>query len=152
MRDRASRRAVWIVGSLTVLWVLAGCGADDPTPTPAPAAIESAAPGGAEVAVPLGIPEDLPRYPGAELVSFDNESYAEGLTATFETSDSAEDVGRYFDRELATAGWKVEVARHLEDIYVMFVNKDGVEVNIDVSRELDVTRIDLNIYGHEDEE
>ncbi len=150
MRDRVSSRAAWIVGSLTVLWVLAGCGADDPTPTPA--AIESAAPGGAEVAVPMGIPEDLPRYPRAELVSFDNESYAEGLTATFETSDSAEEVGRYFDRELATAGWKVEVARRLDDIYVMFVNKDGVEVNIDVSRERDATRIDLNIYVHEDED
>ena len=137
-RRMARIRAV----ALTVGLALA-CGGEQ---TPAPTAGEGA---GASAAI-VEIPDDLPRYPAATIVEFDNESYEDGVMASFESSDPMEQIRAFFDRELPAQGWEIEVAKRLGDAYILFANKDKIEVNIDIT-EGEPTTIEVSVYAYEPE-
>ncbi len=97
------------------------------------------------------IPDDLPRYPGAEIAAFDNDSYEEGLTASFQSTDPAEKVHEFFTRQLPAHGWTIEIAKQLQDAYIIFANKGDIEVNIDVVKQDAGTTIELSMYLYEED-
>ena len=108
-----------------------------------------------EVDVPPGavrlIPEDLPRYPNATLLDMDTETYEEGLTVTFESPDSVDQIRAFYDRELPAAGWEIEVAKRISDAYIVFAHKGDMEANIDVTEGGETTSIEWSLYPYEAE-
>ncbi len=97
------------------------------------------------------IPEDLPHYPNATLLDMDTESYEEGLTVTFESPDSVDQIRAFYDRELPAAGWEIEVAKRISDAYIVFAHKGDVEANIDVTEGGETTSIEWSLYPYEAE-
>jgi hypothetical protein len=97
------------------------------------------------------IPEDLPRYPAATLLDMDTETYEEGLTVTFESPDSVDQIRAFYDRELPAAGWEIEVAKRISDAYIIFAHKGEVEANIDVTEGGETTSIEWSLYPYEAE-
>ena len=109
----------------------------------------------AEVEVPPRavrlIPEDLPRYPAATLLDMDTESYEEGLSVTFESPDSVDQIRAFYDRELPAAGWEIEVAKRISDAYIILAHKGEMEANIDVTEGGETTSIEWSLYPYEAE-
>ena len=109
----------------------------------------------AEVEVPPRavrlIPEDLPRYPAATLLDMDTETYEEGLTVTFESPDSVDQIRAFYDRELPAAGWEIEVAKRISDAYIILAHKGEMEANIDVTEGRETTSIEWSLYPYEAE-
>ncbi len=97
------------------------------------------------------IPDDLPRYPAATLLDMDTETYEEGLTITFESPDSVDQIRAFYDRELPAAGWEIEVAKRISDAYIIFAHKGEVEANIDVTEGGETTSIEWSLYPYEAE-
>ena len=97
------------------------------------------------------IPDDFPRYPGAVIAAFDNDSYEDGLTASFQSADPAEKVQEFFTRQLPAHGWTIEIAKQLQDAYIIFANKGDIEVNIDVVKQDAGTTIELSMYLYEED-
>ena len=142
--SRLGAWGIWVGGIALAAWLGISCGGEQQ--------VERSKNGGTEpVAAPLEIPDDLPRYPGAKVISFDNESFEDGLTASFESPDPAEKIEAFYDEQLPAQGWAIEVAKHLDDGYIIFANKSGVEVNVDVMRGGGMTKIELSLYPHEEE-
>ena len=131
---------------VTCGWLLA-CGGE-PASEPEPAEVEEEF---EEAFGPAQIPDDLPRYPGAVIVAFDNESFEDGLTASFQSADPAEKVQEFFTLQLPAHGWTIEIAKALHDAYIIFANKSGLEANIDIMKRGTGTAIDLSVYPYEEE-
>lgn len=77
--------------------------------------------------LPEDFPENFPIYPGAEIkesfLSQDQESSA--FSVIWQTTDSVETVGRYYDQELAAEGWDVnDVAEDAGAIVFSFSQGD----------------------------
>ena len=87
---------------------------------------------GAYPDVPDEIPADFPRYPDAELVSFDNTTFDQALTASFETSDSLAQIQAFYARELPASGWQLDVERRIDDRFIFYAGKGGLELNLEI--------------------
>ena len=101
-----------------------------------------------EIIVPNNIPNDFPRYPGMSITELDNDSYDQGLFAKFISPGSVDEIGAFYDEAFPKAGWTVSVSRRLSDRKILFADKAGLEVNVDII-EGDPQRIELTLYPHD---
>lgn len=120
----SSRSSVWIYRLLSIglLTLTTACGnnaegwfaADPqlqesaPEVTPSPQ-IETLSPAEtlASVELPSNFPEQLPRYPNAELVETQMTSAEEGMQTLWETEDSREAVEEFYREEFSSEDWEV---------------------------------------------
>jgi len=132
-----------------------GCGGEEKSETPDDAATaesRSAAPAPAPVARPLvediwltelpaDFPEDVPRYPGAEVVKARPSSEA-GFVAGFTTTDDPAKVASYFADALAAQGWSTNRVDAPEGI-VVFADKGERSATYGVGTAEGKTQIDI---------
>ena len=67
-------------------------------------AIEASDKGG--VALPKGFPDDIPRYPGAAVLSSMSQGDAEGMVK-LQTGDAIDRVYEFYDAKLRAGGWEI---------------------------------------------
>ncbi|MFQ5513617.1 MAG: hypothetical protein ACE5FG_04210 [Myxococcota bacterium] len=138
---------------LAVAWALAcGSGAEAPESGPALTVGEPAGFGGPVAIVPDDVPDYFPRYPGAELVELDRESYDEGLVARFSTDGPFDSIQQFYEQELGPRGWQISVQRRLDDRFILFADRGPLEMALEIFRAGPPHRIELSLYPLEDEE
>ena len=100
---------------LAALALAAACGGgeEEPTPTPTAAATPSATPtptaeGPGAVELPEGFPQDFPVYAEATLEAAMVAPEGGGFRAEWRSSDSADQVRAFYERELDEEPWQVE--------------------------------------------
>lgn len=100
-----------------------------------------------ESAVPLGFP--VPIYPGAAAagsVSAEAEKSSEEAQFLMLSSlDPLEKVRRFYEEELARAGWKVEVAESLPGMISIGASREDLDANVTLSAEGKKTSINIGL-------
>ncbi len=91
--------------------------------------------------LPANFPQDIPRYPGAELVKARPPSEA-GITAAFSTTDDPAKVAAYFADQFAAQGWATNRVDAPEGIMV-FADKGDRSATYGVASAEGKTQIDL---------
>jgi len=120
-----------------------GCGGEK-SETPASAGKAASVPTIADVwtkELPANFPEDVPRYPGAEVVKARPSSEA-GFVAGFSTPDDPAKVASYFADALAAQGWSTNRVDAPEGI-VVFADKGERSATYGVGTAEGKTQIDL---------
>lgn len=123
----------------------AGTGAAD-APSAAPAGQPAMPPPVESVRLtelPANFPEDVPRYPGAEIAEA-RPSSEEGFAARFSTPDDPAKVAAYFADALAAQGWSTNRVDAPEGIMV-FADKGDRSATYGVATIDGKTQIDLLI-------
>jgi hypothetical protein len=145
---RLRQLGIWVVlGSCLAL----GCsGEKSETPaaggaTPPPTAGSAGAAAGIEEGwtstLPENFPEDVPRYPGADVVKARPASDA-GWSVAFSTADEPSKVAAYFADAFAAQGWSTQRVDAPEGIMV-FADKGDRSVTYGVGAAEGKTQIDL---------
>lgn len=103
-----------------------------------------------EGAVPEGLPEDIPSYPGAEVLSSQVQITGDDALylVVYDTSDSIEDVAAYFDEALSDDPWQVDLGQDSADASARQFSKiDDADVEgqfiVEAADDADVTTIFL---------
>jgi hypothetical protein len=117
-----------MVGALATATAVVGCGGESEQPQATPAAPEApaaapAAPGAAKAPrpaagrdaqvvtsreLPADFPQDVPRYPGAEVKS-SRTSPKLGMSVVMLSADPVDQVSQYLADSLAAEGWSTEI-------------------------------------------
>jgi hypothetical protein len=137
-------------------WLALACGGDEKPETPG-AAATSEPPGAAAPAqppekveiiedvwlteLPENFPEDIPRYPGAEVVKARPPS-EDGISVGFTTTDDPAKVAAYFADQFAAQGWATNRVDAPEGIMV-FADKGDRSATYGVASAEGKTQIDL---------
>jgi hypothetical protein len=156
---REDRAMVGRLGRLGILVALGSCLAlacgGEKTETPAPAATTEVPAAGAPVQpekieiiedvwlteLPENFPDDIPRYPGAEVVKARPASES-GISVGFSTSDDPAKVAAYFADQFAAQGWATNRVDAPEGIMV-FADKGDRSATYGVASAEGKTQIDL---------
>jgi len=131
------------------------CGGEEKAETPGPAATTTEAPalGAPEpekieiiqdvwlTELPENFPDDIPRYPGAEVVKARPAS-EDGISVGFSTSDDPAKVAAYFADQFAAQGWATNRVDAPEGIMV-FADKGDRSATYGVASAEGKTQIDL---------
>ncbi|NLE39079.1 MAG: hypothetical protein GX621_13740 [Pirellulaceae bacterium] len=80
------------------------------------------------VALPDDFPKDVPLLPGAKPTGV--VRMGETTTVTFETNKKVADVSAYYNKALATHGWRIEVSMDMQDGTMVAGNKDQRSVQV----------------------
>jgi hypothetical protein len=147
------RQAVRETGILIALGscLALGCGGDT-SETPAPDAGSAAAPSGAPAAppaiddiwvaeLPANFPEDVPRYPGADVTKA-RPSTEGGWSVGFSSPDDPAKVAAYFADAFAAQGWSTQRVDAPEGIMI-FADKGDRSATYGVGTSEGKTQIDL---------
>ena len=128
-----------------------GCGGEKtetPAAAPEAAAPPTAAPSATAPAgdvwiaeLPTNFPEDVPQYPGAEVVKA-RPTFEEGIVVGFSTPDDPAKVASYFADALAAKGWSTNRVDAPEGIMV-FADKGERSATYGVATVDGKTQIDL---------
>jgi hypothetical protein len=146
------RRTAGRLAIAAALGLALGCGgeqtepaapAGEQAPGPAPAAPQ--APAAVEevwsTTLPESYPEDVPRYPGAE-VARAKLAPDGALTARFTSADAPDKVGAYFSDAFAGQGWSTQKIDAPDGVLV-FADKGSRSVSVALSTVEGQTQIDL---------
>jgi hypothetical protein len=156
--DKAMARRLGRLGISVALgsFLALACGGEEKSETPGAAATTSEAPApGAPVqpekveiiqdvwltTLPENFPEDIPRYPGAEVVKARPAS-EDGISVGFSTSDDPAKVAAYFADQFAAQGWATNRVDAPEGIMV-FADKGDRSATYGVASADGKTQIDL---------
>jgi len=131
-----------------ILWccsalALAACGADREGGS-APADLDVPTPGlesplGGGIALPERFPSDVPRYPGAELVSVN--LHGPDMIVTFTSSSEVSEVAEHLEREFESRGWSTKSFTDAGGTSV-WGDKQGRDADVLVSAVAGKTRLD----------
>jgi hypothetical protein len=122
----------------------------EPAAPAAPAAAapaEPAAPSGTPIAdawiseLPANFPDDVPQYPGAEVVKA-RPTFEDGVVVGFSTPDDPNKVASYFADAFAAKGWSTNRVDAPEGTMI-FADKGGRSATYGVSTVDGKTQIDL---------
>jgi len=160
-----SRKMLWCVVGVALVWGLAGCGGSEEPAAPAakapaakaPAAKAPAAKAPAAKAPPAAklvpdavvtndipdtFPVDVPRYPGGNVL----QGRAVGSTSVslkLETGDSLEEVVRFYDDGLVAQDWSTDVRPSVNGTAI-FADKGSRKLAISIStNQSGKTQVDL---------
>jgi hypothetical protein len=130
-------------------FALLGCGgekSETPSATPpAPTAEKPAAPAVVDdlwtTTLPEDFPQDVPRYPAAEVVKA-NSTPGTGLKVTFSTTDDPGKVAAFFSDSLAAQGWSTQRVDGPEGTLV-FADKGARSATVGVATADGKTQIEL---------
>jgi hypothetical protein len=105
-------------------------------------------------AVPQGFP--LPVYPGAQAtgsVSAQGEKNADqSQFLLLSSSDSAEKIRDFYQKELPVAGWKVAAIQSMPKVISISATRDNLDASVMVSSEGDKTIINIGVSKNDDSE
>lgn len=87
--------------------------------------------GGGGAAVPQSFPDDIPRYPGATVLSSMIQGNAMTMV-TFQSGDAAERVYEFFGSELRKGGWDIENEMSTPQMRLISGRKNGRQANVTV--------------------
>lgn len=98
--------------------------------------------------IPDTFPNDFPVYPGAKVASSftstgDNNS--KGVSVLWETGDSLEKVGKFFETELAENGWKITANFSSEDSITFTIEKGETGGVVGITPQDDKTAISVTL-------
>jgi len=83
------------------------------------------------VALPKGFPDDLPRYPGAEVLSSMSQGDAMSLV-TFQTTDAPDRVYEFYGAKLRDGGWEIVNEVAVQQMRMIGGEKADREVNLTI--------------------
>jgi hypothetical protein len=96
---------------------------------------------GENAEIPDGFPEDIPIYPGSDVVA--GMVAGAGGMVTLQTGDDAEKVAVFYREKLVEEGWTLGPEMDLGAQLVLPIQKEGQNGAVQISREADVTNIVL---------
>jgi len=94
---------------------------------------------GENAEIPDGFPEDVPIYPGADVIG--GMVAGDGGMVTLQTRDDAEKVTAFYRENLVKEGWNIGQEMDLGGQRVLAVEKEGRNAAVQISREADATTI-----------
>jgi len=149
--SRSLRSRILGIGASVSIGAFAwlGCGgekSETPSATaPAPTAEKPAAPAVVEevwsATLPEDFPQDVPRYPAAEVMKSISTPDS-GLKVSFSTTDDPGKVAAFFSDSLAAQGWSTQRVDGADGILV-FAEKGARSATVGVAAAEDKTTIDL---------
>lgn len=108
--------------------------------SPAEGSSPQASPSPTEAQLPFNFPTEIPRYPGAELLSVStpdrastNFSTGAGITQTqWTTSDAAEQVQQFYRNQFQAEGWQIgsSSSEATADSSIITATRDGLQVTV----------------------
>jgi hypothetical protein len=149
-----------MVGALAAVAVMASCGGESEPPEAAPAAPQAPAaapaePGAAKQPragarqaaaavisneLPADFPQDVPRYPGAEVKSSRTSPRA-GMSVVMTTSDPPDKVSQFLADSLAAEGWSTDIREASKGKVILADKGERTAVTHVVSGKDGITRI-----------
>ena len=98
---------------------------------------------GENAEIPDGFPEDVPIYPGSEVIG--GMVAGAGGMVTLQTGDDAEKVAAFYREKLVKEGWSLSPEMDLGVQRVLPIQKEGQNGAVQISREADATTIVLTV-------
>jgi hypothetical protein len=98
---------------------------------------------GENAAIPDGFPEDVPIYPGTDVIG--GMVAGDGGMITLQTGDDFEKVAAFYRENLVKEGWSLAPEMDLGGRWVLPVEKEGRDGAVQITREADATTIVITV-------
>jgi len=83
--------------------------------------------------IPADYPKDVPVYSSAKVVMSQSASEKNARNLMLESSDSADQISQFYNKELDRNGWKTETTVNTAQMHMFAANKDGKQLTIQIS-------------------
>ena len=98
---------------------------------------------GEKAEIPDGFPEDIPIYPGSDVIG--GMVAGAGGMVTLQTGDDSEKVAAFYREKLVEEGWSLAPEMDLGGGQVLPIEKEGRNGAVQISREANATNIVVTV-------